>query len=138
MNEPTYFIDRNTSWRDWVDTDITEFTSRVIAGTADGRSTMYEISTANSFYPGFTRAHQILKSRGCNINLVTDILKFSIQNADGLDLDKFLIESDTQSKVATALAIGLSRDELLKLLENPVPVTAETQLPDDLNCGPDA
>lgn len=132
METPEYFIDRNMSWRSWLCTKPNLAKTGLNAGLPPSGSVFYTNHKVDSKYPGFVRAHDVLTNIGCDGVFITDVLKFCILHADGVDLADFLVKSETLNKVETALAIGLSGEELTKLLTSTSLAVSSPELPDGL------
>lgn len=98
---------------------------------------MFSKRSVEEKYPGFLKSYELLTSLGCDEYLATTIFKSCIVLAEGTPLDKFLIQSSTLKKVEVALAIGLSGEDLSKLLVADGHLLSATNLPDDLGCSCD-
>lgn len=131
METPEYFVDRLTHWHDWARTEIDLHENGIHVGTLPFGSIFYTEAEVEANYPGFFPALKSLSSIGCDRSFVTHILKFCILRAGDMDLAAFLVKSETLSKVESALAIGLSGEELTKLMMGDSQVSVVTDLPDD-------
>lgn len=133
MKAPDYFVDMGTPWCDWARTELELNNNRVIAGTAPFGSVAYREYEVEGQYPGFIKALERLSEFGCDRKFVTHVLKFCILHAEGMNLVKFLDEYQLQAKVETALAIGLSGEELTQMLTNGTQSSLTALPPEDFN-----
>lgn len=132
MESPVNFIDKDTPWRPWDCTELGLPKKSIITRCEPFESASYTRATVEAEYPGFVRALENLFAIGCDKYLSTNVLKFCILQAKGLDVHAFLIESKTLSKVEAGLTIGLSKEELTALLSNGGSDAEVLPLPDDL------
>lgn len=132
MKTPEYFVGIDTPWLYWIGTEIDSSTTEVIAHIAFTRRARYSTDMVEASYPGFCRAYEALVAVGCDEAYSTLVLKFCITNANGLDLYQFLVQSKLLNKVEAALAIGLWRIDLHRLLLRERRATSIVELPDDL------
>lgn len=129
MTIPEYFVDHKTPWCEWVGTGRWLAKARVFIGRKPYGVVAYSHVEIEDKYPGFVSALNALWELGCDNTSVTHVLKFCIIQANGSDVHRFLVRSNTIKKVEVALAIGLSGEELTRLLMDDIQVSAATDLP---------
>lgn len=137
MDTPEHFVDFSLPWCEWAHTEIGVANYSVVVGAASFGPVLYTKTAVDAKYPGFVSAYESLTSIGCDRNFVTDVLKFCILRADGMDLTQFLEQSAMLNKIEAALAIGLSGPELAKMSVADGPVNDTTSLPDDFGHTPE-
>lgn len=131
MKTPEFICRQESPWEEWLGTMKT-YKGDAFAISTHTRGVMYPISEVETLYPGFTQAYEHLTAIGCKSHCRTIVLKFCILHADGLDLDSFLVNSKTLSKVESALTLGLSNPELENLLFSNGGSDQSAGLPNDL------
>lgn len=136
MGNFAYFQHNTNQWNDWVTTNLTGGTKRLLVG---GKTSwdIFDTDELNIAYPGFTAACDLLTDIGCDAHFVTEMLKFCITRADAVDLytvnlDAVLTQPGRLERIKSALAIGLSGEELVPLLDNVATELPSTGLPNDL------
>lgn len=126
MKSPEYFFLAETRWNNWATTKVNDFAHIIVVGTHVGPSFFCARTQVDAKYPGFFDACLTLSGLGCDETCVTEVLKFCILRADGLDLNKFLIEAQLLSKIEIGIAIGSSTQDLVMSLEaNPPAISNE-------------
>lgn len=119
-------------WTTWSYTVPSRFENKLRFGN-DFTYIDYSTEGIEVDHPGFLYAYYELTSLGCDEHFVTDVLKFCIVHAGNERLGDFLSRPEIIQSVETALAIGLSGNELVALLTNGEAVTLTAVLPDDMS-----
>lgn len=133
LNKPTpeYVFDGRFTWDYWTYTSNTSDPDTLAVGNV-----MYSIEVLkedlDDDYPGFVNSYNELVALNCDDAFVTKLLKFCIINAQGNNMLEAMRDFDLLQKIHSALALGLTAEELLAAIAPNNPAAGLGVLPENM------
>lgn len=130
MNKPKDMF--GVDWELWSTTYLHLHSAEVKFGCPLVNS-VQSVTDVGKKYPGFTSALSTLSALGCSATLSTCVMKYCILNAGRESLTSFMQRTNVLATVESALAIGLSGEELTDAWLSSSHGSTKLDIPDDLN-----